>query len=127
MNLRAAAAALLVLVTCVQGARAQMTQEEAPVTEGVPKFTPPVLRSRVEAPYPPAALAAGLSGTVVLELDVDEKGAVANVVVKEAAGHGFDEAAAAAVRKFVFAPAMNDRTPVPSRVTYAYKFVLRRA
>ncbi len=102
-----------------------MTQEEAPVTEGRPKFTPPELKSRVQAPYPADALARGLSGTVVLEFDVDERGAVANVVVKQSAGHGFDEAAVAAVKQFVFAPAMNDRTPVPARVTYAYKFVLR--
>src|SRR4030095_1799504 len=66
-----------------------------------------------------------LSGTVVLEFDVDEKGRVGNVTVKQPAGHGFDEAAAAAVRQFQFAPAMNDRTPGPARVTYAYKFVLR--
>jgi TonB family protein len=117
----------LTACACVASlARAQMTQEEAPVTEGVPKFTPPVLQKRVSAPYPEAALAAGLSGTVVLELDVDDKGRVANVTIKEPAGHGFDEAAAAAARQFQFTPALNDRTPVPARVTYAYKFVLTR-
>ncbi|HEX9102672.1 MAG TPA: TonB-dependent receptor [Polyangia bacterium] len=123
----AVGAAALLLVAGAGVARAQLTQEDAPVTEGVPKFTPPVLRSRVAAPYPPAALAAGLSGTVVLELDVDDKGAVGNVVVRAPAGHGFDEAAVAAVKQFVFAPAMNDRTPVPARVTYAYKFLLKSA
>ncbi|HEX6834975.1 MAG TPA: energy transducer TonB, partial [Polyangia bacterium] len=106
----------LVLLVYAGVARAQMTQEEAPVTEGVPKFTPPVLKARAQAAYPPEALAAGLSGTVVLEFDVDDKGVVGNVVVTQPAGHGFDEAAVAAVKKFVFAPAMNDRTPVPARV-----------
>ena len=107
------AAAALVLFACAASARAQA------------KLTPPVLQSRVQVAYPPEALAAGLSGTVVLELDVDEKGAAGNVVVKTPAGHGFDEAAVAAVKQFVFAPAMSDGTPVPSRVTYAYKFVLK--
>lgn len=125
MNVRLVAVALLAL--CAATARAQMTQQEAPVTEGQPKFTPPVLQTRVAAPYPPAALAAGLSGTVVVEFDVDEKGAVSNVKVKQPAGHGFDEAAVAAVEKFRFAPALDDGTPVPARVTYAYKFVLRSA
>lgn len=126
MNIRLAAAAV-VLSVCAPIARAQMTQEEAPVTEGVPKFTAPVLERRVAAPYPAEALARSLSGTVVLELDVDEKGVVSNVKVKSPAGHGFDEAAVAAVQKFTFAPALNDRTPVPSRVTYAYKFVIKVA
>lgn len=116
-----------ILALCASTARAQMTQEEAPVTEGKPKFTPPVLKQRVAAPYPADALAQGLSRTVVLELDVDEKGVVSNVKVKQGAGHGFDEAAVAAVEKFVFAPAMNDRTPVPAHVTYAYKFVVKTA
>lgn len=106
---------------------AQISQEEAPVTEGRPKFTPPQLVKRVSAPYPKEALEKGLSGTVVLEFDVDEKGVVSNVQVKQGAGHGFDEAAAEAVKQFQFTPAMNDRTPVPSRVTYAYKFVLKTA
>jgi TonB family protein len=119
-TLRTAAVVLALTAPAV----AQMTQEEAPVTEGVPKFTPPTLETRTAAPYPRAALEAGLSGTVVLELDVDERGRVQNVTVKTPAGHGFDEAAVAAARTFVFRPAMNDRTPVPSRVTFAYKFVL---
>lgn len=126
MNLRLAAAAVVLLV-CAATARAQITQEEAPVTEGVPRFTAPVIKERVLAPYPADALAAGLSGTVILDFDVDEKGAVSNVKIKQGAGHGFDEAAVAAVQKFKFAPALNDRTPVPSRVTYAYKFVLKTA
>ncbi|MFI5289874.1 MAG: TonB-dependent receptor domain-containing protein, partial [Polyangia bacterium] len=82
---------------------------------------------RSSAAYPKEALAKGLSGTVVLEFDVDEKGAVANVTVKTGAGHGFDEAAKAAVAQFVFQPARHDGAPVPSHVTYAYKFVLKTA
>ena len=126
MNIRVGAAALVALVWATS-AHGQSTQEEAPVTEGVPKFSPPVLKARVAAPYPAEALKARLAGTVVLEIDVDEKGVVGNVAVKQGAGHGFDEAAVAAARQFVFAPARNDRTPVPSRVTYAYKFVLKSA
>ena len=116
--------AALALVLCAPLARAQLTQEQAPVSAGVPAFTPPRLRAQVAAPYPPAALAAGQSGTVVLELDVDEQGAVSQVKVRTGAGHGFDEAAVAAVRQFRFTPALNDGSPVPAHVTYAYQFVL---
>jgi TonB family protein len=117
VQFRVGAIALL-LLSCAGIARAQL--ERVP-----PKFTPPILQSRVEAPYPAEALAAGLSGTVVLEFDVDDKGAVGNVVVKQGAGHAFDEAAAAAVAQFRFAPATSDGAAVSARVTYAYKFVLR--
>ena len=126
MKPRLGAVALALLVGAPV-ARAQMTQHEAPVTEGVPTFTPPVVTHKVSAPYPPEALRAGLSGTVVLEFDVDEKGHVSHVTVKQPAGYGFDEAAAAAVAQFEFAPARNDGSPVPSHVTYAYKFVLKAA
>src|SRR5205823_226671 len=68
-----------------------------------------------------------LEGTVILELSVDEKGAVTEVEIKERAGHGFDEAAAAAARRFRFRPGTDDKTPVPSKVTYAYRFVMREA
>ncbi len=118
--------AALVLLALSAPAAAQTTQEDAPVTEGQPKFTPPVLVKRVPAVYPKEAVDLGLQGTVVLEFDVDEQGKVGNVTIKQPAGHGFDEAAAQAVRQFVFTPAMNDRTPVPSHITYAYKFVLKQ-
>ena len=88
-------------------------------------FVAPSLTERVEAPYPAEALRAGLSGTAVLEFDVDDKGAVGNVSVKTPAGHGFDEAATAAVRKFRFAPATSGGVPVAAHVIYAYTFVLR--
>jgi TonB family protein len=116
---------LLALLLLAGPALAQTTQEDAPVTEGVPKFVPPKILQKAPAPYPEEAAKAELSGTVVLEIDVDERGRVGNVVVKERAGHGFDEAAVEAVKKFVFSPASNDGSPVPSRVTYSYKFVIK--
>ncbi len=88
-------------------------------------FVPPKLLERVSADYPTEAAAAGVSGVVVLELDLDEYGTVGKVTVSTAAGHGFDEAATAAVRRFRFSPASKDGLPVPSRVTYSYKFVLK--
>ncbi len=87
--------------------------------------TPPKILRRVAAVYPAEALAAGLSGTVVLEIDVDESGKVQKVEVSTPAGHGFDQAALAAALQFEFSPALSDGRGVPSRVTYAYKFLLQ--
>src|SRR4030088_3215278 len=68
--------------------------------------TPPALKSRVEAPYPPEALKARAEGTVGIEVDIDENGSVVGARVIGPAGRGFDEAALAAVRQFKFEPAM---------------------
>jgi len=69
----------------------------------------------------------GLTGTVTLELIVDEQGRVVQAKVLGAAGHGFDEAALAAVQKFTFEPGRADGKAVPVRVTYRYAFVMKTA
>ncbi|HTS82610.1 MAG TPA: TonB family protein [Myxococcaceae bacterium] len=86
---------------------------------------PPALDRFVEAPYPPAAEAQKLEGRVVLSIDISATGDVTRAEVVEPAGHGFDEAALAAVRQFHFTPAEVDGKPGPVRITYAYDFVLR--
>jgi TonB family protein len=85
----------------------------------------PVLKRQVEAQYPAAALAQQLEGTVVMLIDISETGAVTDIQVTQPAGHGFDEAAVAAVRQFEFEPAEVDNTPAPVRIEYAYQFVWR--
>jgi TonB family protein len=87
-------------------------------------LVPPVLKERVVAPYPPRAAAAGLEGSVVLELQVDALGKVADAKIMAPAGHGFDEAALEAVRQFRFEPGRVAGKPVPVTVTYRYGFVL---
>jgi TonB family protein len=84
--------------------------------------TPPVLRSRAEATYPADALRDGLGATVGLEVVVDETGAVTDARVTAPAGHGFDEAALAAVRKFTFEAARRNGASVKSTVQLAYEF-----
>lgn len=86
---------------------------------------PPELLRQVEAPYPAEAAAQQLEGTVVMFIDISETGAVTNVEVTQAAGHGFDEAAVEAVKQFEFSPAEVDNVPSPVRIQYAYQFVFR--
>jgi TonB family protein len=95
-----------------------------PAAQGV-LTKPPAIVRQVEAVYPPEALQQQLSGTVQLQVDISETGAVTDVQVLESAGHGFDEAAVAAVRQFEFSPAEVDGAPAPVRITYAYQFVWR--
>ncbi len=86
--------------------------------------TPPSLKSSVEATYPPDALRDRVEGTVVLELTVDEAGAVKDVRVVTPAGHGFDEAAVLAVKQFKFEPARQSGSPIPATIQFSYEFHL---
>jgi len=85
----------------------------------------PELLGFVEATYPKEAEAARIEGSVGLLVDLDEKGDVTAVEVTEPAGHGFDEAAVEALRKFRFTPAEIDGQPAPVRIGYRYSFVLK--
>jgi len=86
--------------------------------------SPPVLEVYVEADYPPEAFVQGLEAEVLARIAVDESGAVTGVEVLEPAGHGFDEAAVAAMLGFRFEPATRDGEPIASQVTYRYRFFI---
>jgi TonB family protein len=75
--------------------------------------------------YPADAKRMGIEGVVTFKIGVDEKGDVVDVRIVERAGHGFDEAAAKAMRRFKFKPAIaNDGRPVPCRIQYVFRFNL---
>ena len=86
--------------------------------------TPPSLKEHPEAPYPQQALRDRVEGNVGLELDLDTGGNVVGVRVTAPAGHGFDEAAVEAARRFTFAPARRRGVPVASTVEFTYEFHL---
>ncbi|HEX3345694.1 MAG TPA: TonB-dependent receptor [Polyangiaceae bacterium] len=85
-------------------------------------LSPPVLRSRAEATYPPDALRDRRDGAVGVELVVDDTGRVVDARVTAPAGHGFDEAALEAVRRFTFEPARKNGVAIRSTVQLAYEF-----
>jgi TonB family protein len=93
--------------------------EETPQLSKIPRLT-----HFVEA-EPPPALATRQHAEVLLILEVDERGQVGKVTVAEPAGDGFDEAAVAAAKQFVFEPGEYQGKPVPVRVTYHYKFTYK--
>jgi TonB family protein len=93
----------------------------APASSG-DAVTPPVLRSRVDATYPPDALRDRVSASVGLEVVVDENGHVTSARVTRGVGHGFDEAALDAVRRFTFEPARRGGAAIRSTVQLSYEF-----
>jgi TonB family protein len=103
--------------------RARATE---PAAEAPPAFKPPRLTRFVEA-VPPTGVRR--EAEVVLTIDVDENGKVTSVEVAKPAGgesgEGFDRAAVAAARQFIFAPGEAGGHPVPVRITYSYRFVLK--
>ncbi|HET9037181.1 MAG TPA: TonB family protein [Myxococcaceae bacterium] len=101
--------------------------QSAPEPSGPTLTRAPEVARFVEAEYPPEAEAQKLEGRVVLSIDISATGEVTRAEVVEPAGHGFDEAALAAIRQFRFIPAEIDGKPSAVRITYAYDFVLRPA
>lgn len=72
----------------------------------------PAVLEIVRPAYPPRAKQLRQEGKVLLKLLIDAAGRVQNVDVVKAAGHGFDDAAAAAARRSQFVPAQRDGRPV---------------
>jgi protein TonB len=79
----------------------------------------------VTAAYPPDLQRMGIEGQVSAKLYIDENGDVRRVTIVEKAGHGFDELARDALKKFKFSPARTaDGKAVPTNIVYKYKFEL---
>jgi TonB family protein len=89
------------------------------------ELAPPELVEYVEAEYPKEAFEQQIEADVMAEIDIDATGAVTDVRITEPVGHGFDEAARAAMMKFKFKPALKDGEPTPARVTYRYQFFIK--
>ncbi|HVZ73351.1 MAG TPA: TonB-dependent receptor [Polyangia bacterium] len=113
MFVRALAVSLVVATTATARAQTPPVEIAAPSLQGHP-----------EAAYPAEALAARVEGNVGLELDLDAEGKVTGVRVTTPAGHGFDESAVAAARRFTFTPARRRGVAVPSTVEFTYEFHL---
>ncbi|HET9795376.1 MAG TPA: TonB family protein [Thermoanaerobaculia bacterium] len=94
-----------------------------PVPPGIPPagvsgeaadVAPAVLLQKVEPVYPPAAFAARVAGTVVLQVSIDREGNVGRIEVKRQAPLGMTEAAIAAVQRWRYKPATALGGPIPS-------------
>jgi protein TonB len=92
--------------------------------------SPPVFSEReilAALVYPPIALRSRLEGLVYLELFVDRRGEVREVVIlkEDPSGRGFGEAAAAAFRGRRARPAEANGQAVAARYRYPVRFTIR--
>ena len=96
--------------------------------DGAEGFAPPVAtNANTPIAYPAALFAAGVEGTVVLRLFVDETGNVVEDSTEIAEGSGYpalDSAALAGVPHLRFAPALRDGTPAATVVLQPVQFRL---
>ena len=75
--------------------------------------------------YPPAALRAGVEGTVILIVDVDANGNVTNVAVERSSrNRDLDRAAMQAARRWRFNPSVVNGQPAAGRVRVPVDFNL---
>ena len=89
--------------------------EAPPVVE----FVPPV--------YPEAARESAVEGSVVLHTVIDRQGSVVAVSVIESLSNGVSDAAAEAVRRWVFEPVQIDGQPALARFLLEVEFELETA
>ena len=85
----------------------------------------PLPLGRCEGQYTAAARAAGVEGTVELELVVDVDGSSRDIRVLRGLGHGLDEAAVAVLKRCRFRPGTRRGEPVAVRIRqFKIRFVV---
>jgi TonB family protein len=116
-------AAMTVAALCLaRASRAEEPTGGATPPDASADVTPPSLKDHPEPLYPAEAVRDRISGSVGLELTIDESGHVSGARVVKPAGHGFDEAALAAVRTWTFEPAKQGATSIKATVELAIPF-----
>lgn len=128
------AALLLALWGLPAGAQGPAPQDPAPAPAApLPIIEPPALVDFIEAPYPELAAQAGVTGTVLLLIELDAAGAVTGVQILDeppisppeggaARTWGFGPAAAEAARQWRFSPARDADGPAAVAIEFAYEF-----
>jgi TonB family protein len=87
----------------------------------------PEVIEAVQPEYPKERAERGEAAKVVLRIDIDEEGGVADAVVVGSAGADFDAAALAAIRRFRFSPARDaGGKPVRVRLPFTMRFVIAK-
>ena len=100
-----------------------LTAPETTVTTEAPTQNPR-FRKRKEPKYPELARQAGKEGVVILEATIGTDGIATDIKVVEKLGHGFDEAAIAALKDSRFVPAKKDKKDIAVRIRIPYRFEL---
>jgi len=85
----------------------------------------PVVMRRVEPIYPPLAIRARMSGSVVLECIIDKSGRIRDVRVVTSSFTAFEQPAIDAVRQWLFAPGTLNGQPVDTIFELTVKFQVK--
>ena len=103
-----------------------IASERAPLGPPIPDTSPRPLPGHCPPPaYPPTAERRGLSGTVLLAIEVAASGSVTAVRIERSSGHEvLDEAARSAVRSWRFKPASFRGRPTAATVNKPIEFTL---
>src|SRR5688572_32643050 len=117
-------AVFVVLIALCAIAHAQPDDVTAPPPAKRVMTKQPKLLQAVAPDYPPKALEAGKQAYVKVRIHIDATGIVTKVDVLEPVGDGFDEAAVAAAKQYVFEPAEIDGKPGAIAVETAINFVI---
>jgi TonB family protein len=103
-------------------AQAAPTDTAARTERPAASVTPPRLVAGDSPAYPEAARRMKLSGSVLVEMTVTEKGEPKDVRILESAGAILDEAVLGPLRHWRFQPARQDGVAVPVRWRYRHTF-----
>ena len=99
---------------------------EGPRVKFIPYDDPPIPLKPIRPRYPEIAQEAGIEGTVVVQVFVDEKGRVKDtVILKGIPSTGLDEAATEAIRKVRFRPAKQRERAVGVWISIPVNFRLK--
>ena len=99
---------------------------EGPRVKFIPYDDPPVPLRPIKPKYPEIAQEAGIEGTVVVQVFVDEKGRVKEtIILKGIPNTGLDEAAADAIRLVRFKPAKQRERAVGVWISIPVNFRLK--
>lgn len=99
---------------------------EGPRVKFIPYDDPPVPLSPIRPKYPEIAQEAGIEGTVVVQVFVDEKGRVKDtVILKGIPNTGLDEAATESIRSVRFRPAKQRERAVGVWISIPVNFRLK--
>lgn len=91
------------------------------------KVTPPIPIYHPSPGYTREARQARISGTVSVNVVINEKGEVTDAKVVRGLGYGLDESALRAVKLWKFDPARRDGTPFITKVTVEVNFAMDAA
>lgn len=83
---------------------------------------PAIETTLLDPPVSKAEIPAGVEGDVIVEITIDEQGAVTGTKLLKAFGYGIDEKILATVRNWHYQPATRDGVPIPSKYDARWHF-----